>query len=125
MTNVVLLGRIPREQVPAFLVGMDVCLLPFRVNSLTAAVSPLKLFEYFAAGKPVVSTRLEEVQHFAPLAAVADSKREFLQAIERFLAADDRQSDRRRLVAQRHSWSVLLRRLEAIVARSVSTTRPT
>jgi glycosyltransferase involved in cell wall biosynthesis len=117
--NVRLVGRISREQIASFLREMDVCLLPFKVNPLTEAVSPLKLFEYFAAGKPVVSTPLPEVAAFGPLAAVAGSPQEFVSAIEVALSEADGLAAQREAAAREHSWSVLLPRLEAVVARTV------
>jgi glycosyltransferase involved in cell wall biosynthesis len=121
--NVWMPGMVPRQEVPAFLREMDVCILPFKVNRLTAAVNPLKLFEYFAAGKPVVSTHLEEVRPFEPLVAVADTREEFTGAIARLLSADDGMDPERRLRAKEHSWAVLLPRLEMVVAAGVAARR--
>jgi glycosyltransferase involved in cell wall biosynthesis len=60
--NVHLLGRKPYEQLPAYCKGFDVALMPFRINELTLNSNPLKVREYLAAGLPVVSTPIPEVQ---------------------------------------------------------------
>ncbi len=121
--NVYMSGRISREHVPAFLREMDVCILPFKVNRLTAAVNPLKLFEYFAAGKPVVSAALSEVRAFVPLVTIAHGKQDFAAAIAQLLSCDDGLGAERRSAARNHSWSVLLPRLEALVAEWVTAHR--
>ncbi len=57
LPNVHFLGVLPVEDVPHFIAACDVCLIPYRVNDETRAISSLKLYEYLAAGKPVVSAR--------------------------------------------------------------------
>ncbi|MHB1847023.1 MAG: glycosyltransferase, partial [Deltaproteobacteria bacterium] len=60
--NVHLLGRRPYSALPSYCKGFDVALMPFRVNQLTLAANPLKVREYLAAGLPVVSTAIPEVE---------------------------------------------------------------
>lgn len=62
LSNVHLLGRKPYAELPAYAKGFDVALLPFRLNELTLNASPLKVREYLAAGLPVVSTPIPEVE---------------------------------------------------------------
>jgi len=61
--NIHWLGRCRREMVPAYISGFDVGLIPFKESFLTKTVNPLKAYEYLAAGVPVVSTRLPELDH--------------------------------------------------------------
>jgi hypothetical protein len=60
--NVHLLGRRPHADLPAFCKGFDVAINPFRINTLTVNANPLKVREYLAAGLPVVSTAIPEVE---------------------------------------------------------------
>ena len=62
LPNVELTGRVPHSRVIQEIRRMDVGLVPFKVNRLTDRVSPVKLFEYWAMGKPVVTTRFHEIQ---------------------------------------------------------------
>lgn len=56
LRNVFFPGRIPYDEMPAMLKGFDVALIPFKVDSVSRTIFPLKLFEYLGAGKPVVAT---------------------------------------------------------------------
>ena len=60
--NVHILGRKSYESLPAYCKGFDVALMPFRINELTLNANPLKVREYLAAGLPVVSTAIPEVE---------------------------------------------------------------
>ncbi len=59
--NVYFTGSVPYGELPAMIKGWDVLILPYLINDLTDAISPLKLKEYLAAGKPVVSSPIPEV----------------------------------------------------------------
>ena len=61
--NVRLLGEKPYAELPQWLASFDVCLIPFRVNQLTLATNPVKIYEYLSAGKPVVCVDLPELKH--------------------------------------------------------------
>ena len=63
MPNIHLLGRFPREDMPAFIQGFDVGIVPFQETLLTKTVNPLKAYEYLACGIPVVSTIMPELDH--------------------------------------------------------------
>ena len=60
--NVHLLGRRPYQSLPAYCRGFDVAMIPFPINEVTVHANPLKLREYLAAGLPVVSTAIPEVE---------------------------------------------------------------
>lgn len=59
--NVHYLGSVPYEQMPRYVAGFDVGIVPFHLNQLTAGMRPLKALEYLALGKPVVATPLPEL----------------------------------------------------------------
>jgi glycosyltransferase involved in cell wall biosynthesis len=62
LPNVHLLGRKPYESLPAYCKGFDVAVIPFPINAATLNANPLKAREYLAAGLPVVSTAIPEVE---------------------------------------------------------------
>lgn len=75
------LGPRPYTRLPDYLASFDVATIPFRVSPTTHAVSPLKLFEYMAGGKPVVTTPLRECVRYRPV-IVADGVDGFSRAID-------------------------------------------
>ena len=75
--NVHFTGEIPYSAVPKFLHSCDAAIIPFCRIPLTLATNPIKLYEYFSAGLPVVSTRLPEVELYKDLVYIADTKEQF------------------------------------------------
>jgi len=72
LPNVHLLGRKPYSSLPAYCKGFDVALIPFPISPLTLSANPLKAREYLAAGLPVVSAAIPEVQHLGQCRIGAD-----------------------------------------------------
>jgi glycosyltransferase involved in cell wall biosynthesis len=80
------LGQQPYAILPQLVAGWDVCLMPFALNESTAFISPTKTLEYMAAGKPVVSTPIHDVQAmFGDLVAIAATPHSFIAACRRAL----------------------------------------
>ncbi|MBL7199910.1 MAG: glycosyltransferase [Anaerolineae bacterium] len=114
--NVHFLGSFPFEQVPALVQAMDVCLLPYVPGEVTRYRSPLKLYEYLAAGKPIVSTDQPEVGEFSAWVKIAVTPEEFVAAIPRALEDDCLQKRRGRVqVAQIHSWDRRVDEMERLM----------
>jgi glycosyltransferase involved in cell wall biosynthesis len=59
LDNTYFLGRKTKEQIPGYVTNFDLCINPFKVDDVSRAVSPLKVYEFLACGKPVVSTPME------------------------------------------------------------------
>ena len=73
LPNVHLLGRKPYADLPAFCASFDVAILPFKCNSFTRYINPIKLREYLAAGLPVVSTAVPEASLYVPEVTIAST----------------------------------------------------
>lgn len=103
--NVYLLGEKPNHEVPAYLAHMDVCLIPFKINQLTISTNPVKVYEYLAAGKPVVSVALPDLKDFQPWVKFANTPEDFTQAIKESLESQtvDLVSSRRDFIRD-HTW---------------------
>lgn len=84
LSNVVFAGPKQLEELPAYVQYFDCCIIPYKVNTLTASIYPLKINEYLAAGKPVVSTNFSvDIQSFSPYAYITNSHAEFIDTIDR------------------------------------------
>jgi glycosyltransferase involved in cell wall biosynthesis len=113
--NVHLLGKRAYEQLPAVLRGADVGLIPYVRSALTDSVFPMKVYEYLAAGLPVVTTRLPALAGVAEV-ATADDAAGFRALIEAALDDNDpqRRAERSRAAA-RHSWDARIEEIAAAV----------
>jgi glycosyltransferase involved in cell wall biosynthesis len=116
------LGQREYAQLPSYVKGFDVCLMPFALNEATEYINPTKTLEYMAAGKPIVSTAVADVvRNFTPVVSVAHSPEEFI-AHARSLAASPDAS----LIAQgieqaaQSSWETTVLRMRTLIARAVS-----
>ncbi|HEY2249666.1 MAG TPA: glycosyltransferase [Planctomycetaceae bacterium] len=103
LPNVKLLGRKPYAELPAYCKGFDVALNPFRINRLTLNANPLKVREYLAAGLPVISTAIPEVEALG-LCRIATNEDEFLAGID-WALADPGPSVSRSEAVRNESWA--------------------
>jgi glycosyltransferase involved in cell wall biosynthesis len=101
LPNVHLLGRKPHAELPAYCKGMDVGLIPYRIDERMKYVNPIKLREYLSAGLPVVSTAVPEVRRYERWCAIADDAAGFVAAVDRALESDSpaRRRDRSEAMA--------------------------
>jgi glycosyltransferase involved in cell wall biosynthesis len=104
LPNVHATGFLPYEELPALLRGVDVALLPYRDTALTQSCSPLKVYEYVAADRPVVSTPLEGLAACRMAVRVAETPEGFVAAVAEALANPDALRAERRAVAEASSW---------------------
>jgi glycosyltransferase involved in cell wall biosynthesis len=103
--NIRFLGYRPYAEVPGYVAGFDVAIVPFRINALTAGVNPIKVLEYFALGKPVVASYMEELEHYRPHLVLTRSTEEFVQGVRQALNGDtDEQRRARQEIARSRSW---------------------
>ncbi len=123
-TNVHYFGQQEYARLPEFLVGWDVCLLPFARNAATKFISPTKTLEYMAAERPIVSTPITDVAvPYGDIVYLADTAEEFIEACAQALAAkaevNKTQIDKMRAVLMKTSWDATVEAMEALIAQSV------
>lgn len=121
LPNVHRIGEVPYEKLPDYLTAFDVCTIPFQRTSLTEATNPVKLYEYLATGKPVVTRRLPEIEPFSDVVELYDRPEDFDAALERALAPrpdEEALAARRRQLARENTWPIRYRafreRLDAL-----------
>lgn len=121
LPNVHFAGAVPPEQVPVVMAGCDVGLIPYQLNEQTRHVNPLKVYEYLAAGKPVVATPLPELRQFEPLVRLADDADGFVAAVEAALAEGSARHAvaARQAVAAANTWDVRVERMLALIERAL------
>jgi glycosyltransferase involved in cell wall biosynthesis len=111
--NMHLLGPRRYEELPAVLRGADVTLIPYRASELTASIFPMKVYEYLAAGRPVVATPLPALEGVEEI-TVAEGADAFVAAVEHELVADTAQRRAARsAAAAANSWDARLDEISA------------
>ena len=107
-SNLFLLGTKNYKQIPAYVELFDVALIPFKKDEIGEFADPIKLYEYFSLGKPVVATPLEQLQRFGGgnKMITAQTTQEFVDGIKFFLINDNEiWREERKEVARTSSWS--------------------
>ncbi|HEX5609718.1 MAG TPA: glycosyltransferase [Solirubrobacterales bacterium] len=108
-----LVGPRPEAELPEVLRGADAGLIPYAINDLTRSVFPMKVYEYLAAGLPVLATPLPALEGVEEIETVADAAA-LVAAAERCFAADSPQVRRERsAAAAAHSWEARIEEIEA------------
>ncbi len=119
--NIYLLGPKPHQELSGFLRGFDVCIVPYVKSGYTETVVPVKLNEYLAAGKAIVSTDIPTVTEFNKLHNIlvtADNTRDqFLEGIEKALRLpkDAAAVARRRQIAALADWNVIVETMSKLI----------
>ena len=119
LPNLHYLGSKAYAELPSYIAGWDVALLPFAKNEATRFISPTKTPEYLAAGKPVVSTSIRDVVRpysVLGLARIADTPQEFVAACEAALS-EPREKLLRRAdpFLSKMSWDSTWQRMEQLM----------
>jgi glycosyltransferase involved in cell wall biosynthesis len=111
LPRLVLLGPQPAERVPRLIDSFDVALIPYADSTFNRSSNPVKLYEYLALGKPVVSTDIPTLRRFAQVASIGPRE----TFVERVLEGGVPGTvDERVAVARDHSFDALLARLRAL-----------
>ncbi len=105
LPNVHFTGALPYAELPELVHGLDVLFLPYLVNDFTASISPLKLKEYLATGRPVIATPMAEAVSARDHLQIASTPEEWSAAIRAALTADIAERRRKMIdLLQDESW---------------------
>lgn len=115
--NVIMTGSKKIDQLPAYLQYFDCALIPFKKNTLTKSIYPLKINEYLAAGRPVVATDFsEDIQGFKDVIYIGRNTGEFVQAIDQAIQENDIEKIQARIaVANTNTWTARVEKFWEIV----------
>ena len=121
--NLLWTGQRRYDELPAYLAGWDVCLLPFALNDATRFISPTKTLEYMAAERPIVSTPITDVaESYGDVVALARTPADFVAACEASLAETDVERTRRighmRAILAHTSWDATATSMQHLVAKA-------
>ena len=114
--NVVLTGPKPYARIPDYMRAFDVCITPHLVTPFTESLNPIKLWEYLAAGKPIIATPVAGFRDYPDLVHLASDAEAFVNKLAQALSEDASVAVQRREEARRHSWASRLDAIEAVLA---------
>ncbi|HXT84047.1 MAG TPA: polysaccharide pyruvyl transferase family protein [Verrucomicrobiae bacterium] len=114
--NVHYLGVKEYEKLPNYAIWFDICILPFSLNEVTHATSPIKLFEYMALGKPIISTPIKEALKYKSV-IIANDKKQFAEKIDDALKLrdDDHYLELVDNEARENTWEIRFTQLDKIL----------
>lgn len=106
LSNVALAGPVEHKAIPGYIAGFDVCLNPFKINKISLSTNPIKLYEYLALGKPVVSTPIKELGEFDGLIYSEKDAAGFIARIRSLVGKSESKEtiEKRKLFAAGNSW---------------------
>jgi len=105
LENVKFLGRIKFEYAPSYINKFDVCIIPHKLTKFVQSMNPMKMYEYLALGKPVVTTEGAGVNNFKELLYIAKDKQEFNSFINHAINETDKNLKlKRQEAAKKHDW---------------------
>jgi glycosyltransferase involved in cell wall biosynthesis len=113
--NIHLLGRKPYASLPGYCKGFDVGVIPFPLSQVTTNANPLKAREYLAAGLPVVSTPIPEVE-FLGHCLIGRNPDEFVTRLREALASPGPDPQRSHLM-ESESWAARLEQIRSLWPR--------
>jgi glycosyltransferase involved in cell wall biosynthesis len=124
--NIHWLGKREYGELPAYVKGFDVCLMPFALNEATEFINPTKTLEYMAARKPIVSTAVADVvRNFTPVVRVAKSAAEFISLSGRAARNPDLVLLAEGLKkAQGASWDAIVDRMQRLISAAIEEATP-
>lgn len=117
LNNVVLTGAVSYQRVPHFLAAFDVCLVPHLESEFTESLNPIKLWEYLATGKPVVSTDVAGFRDFSSLCHIASGAEAFVEACKMAMAKDESGQAARLQAARENGWNTRVDQIEDVLAQ--------
>ncbi|MCA9628645.1 MAG: glycosyltransferase [Myxococcales bacterium] len=120
LPNVHLLGHRDYAQLPAYVKGFQVNVIPYQLNEYTDYVFPIKFFELLATGKPLVTSRLPSLVDYADDVLIADDAASFVAQCEKAISNPEAGRDRRLQLATENDWDSRVAKLMAHVERTLS-----
>lgn len=117
LKNLHFVGPRSYAELPAYLKGFDVAILPSMINEYTRGMFPMKFFEYLAAGRPVVSTQLHALKAYGHVACLADDHVAFIAGVEQALASQVAPLEARLDAARDQTYERRTARMMALLAQ--------
>ena len=119
-SNIHYLGMKNYTELPSYLSGWDIAIMPFALNESTRYISPTKTPEYLAAGKPVISTPINDViRHYHTVVNFAATAEDFIQVAENDIENDDVWLHHVDKLLKENSWDKTWNRMNELIEDAI------
>jgi teichuronic acid biosynthesis glycosyltransferase TuaH len=115
-SNIVFTGSQPYADLPDIMRAFDVCMVPHLVTPFTESLNPIKLWEYLAVGKPIVSTNVAGFRDYPNLVSVAATSDDFVSLIALASSETLDLPAQRQEAARQHTWDKRIKTVEALLS---------
>lgn len=122
--NITITGQINYINLPEYASWFDVCMIPFLINEITESTSPIKLFEYMALGKPIVTTAIPESRKYRSV-LIGENHADFIVKIDKAIALRE-DKDYLELVDQEargNTWEMKAMQIDALIRQNLTRSR--
>jgi len=116
--NVQMTGPISYADLPDHMRAFDVCITPHQMTAFTESLNPIKLWEYLAAGKPIVSTDVAGFRDYPRFVRIAGDTQRFIEAVRQALAESRDTQEARRAQAAGQSWTARIADVQVVLNAS-------
>ena len=111
-------GERPYELLPNYIKKFDVCILPYKKIEYTDYFDPLKLYEYMATGKPIVSSDDPAARRFKSVISISNNYDGFVQEIRKILRQKNHKNRYKQIeMAKNNSWDVRIDEMGSIIEK--------
>ncbi|HYI76679.1 MAG TPA: glycosyltransferase, partial [Chryseolinea sp.] len=122
--NIHYLGMKNYQNLPDYLAGWDVAIMPFALNDSTRFISPTKTPEYLAAGKPVISTPiLDVVRHYSSVVNFISTSDEFIACAENDIIQNEEWLAKVDKILAENSWDKTWKRMNEVIEKTINYSR--
>lgn len=115
--NVMIGGPVPYQDIPRYMRGFDVCITPHRRSEFTESLNPIKLWEYLAVGKPIVSTDVAGFRDYPQVVRLARDSNEFISQVREAVKENGQLREARQELAAQNSWNPRVDQIERLIAQ--------
>ncbi|MEO0072518.1 MAG: glycosyltransferase [candidate division WOR-3 bacterium] len=120
--NIYYLGPRNYSEIPAYINAFDVCIIPFVPGEVSKKVDPIKVYEYLAYGKPVITINVPELRKLANILYFAETPEEFISMLATAVAENNEEIKEKRMIfAQNNTWEIRTQTLINIINKHLQT----
>jgi glycosyltransferase involved in cell wall biosynthesis len=119
LPNVLFTGPVPYDKLPEYASCLDVLILPYLTSNRGHSITPLKLREYIATGKPIVATAIPECMLYEKVVTIASSQKEFSVGVEQAVIEGMSRTTERQAMVANETWRDRAEGLSSFISESL------